>query len=369
MDSRNIAIVQDALGGRGGAEQVLEAVLELFPHAPIFTLVYKEDLFTTSIISQHKVHTSFIQKLPFSKRFYREYLPLLPLAIEQFDLHEYPFILSLSYAVAHGILVQPEQIHVSYLFTPLRHAWYNYHTYLNSAPIKRGIAKWFAAYALSRFRIWDSLAAQRVDHFLAASKWVKMLAQKYYRREARILYPPVSLLGLEPAEVRKEYFLSVSRLVSYKRLHLMIEAFNQLGLPLKIVGEGRELNRLKRMANANVEFLGYLPRDQTYKLMREARAFIVAGVDDFNLSAVEAQAAGCPVIAYKRGGVCETVIEGQTGLFFQHPSAEALVEAVHRFIQMENRFVPEHLHRHAQCFSKQVFQTRLMFYLERMGIK
>ncbi len=363
-----VAIIHDALAVKGGAEKVLEAVCELFPNAPIYTLVYDEHLFKSSEIAKHPIHTSFIQKFPFSKSLYRNFLPLLPLAIENFNLNQYALVISLSYAVAHGVLTHPNQLHINYCFTPLRHAWYNYHQFLEQ---QRGVWRRLSPLLqqiLSSIRRWDYVAAQRPDEILAVSEWVRQLIRKYYHRRSTVLYPPVNIPSPLPTHAREDFFLVVSRLVPHKHIGLIVQAFNQMKLPLKVVGAGAEYTSLKRSASPNIEFTGYQADEVVLDLMTKARAFIVAGTEDFNLAAVEAQACGCPIIAYGTGGVCETVIEGKTGVFFSRPTADALVEAVKKFIKIETQFSPTTIQENASRFSKASFQEKLLGFIhEKFG--
>jgi glycosyltransferase involved in cell wall biosynthesis len=352
------AVVYDWLVVRAGAERILEAVLSLLPGAPVFTQVYDPRAFRGSEISRHPIHTSLIQRLPFARRRYRSYLPLMPFAIEQFDLRPYRTILSISFATAHGALARPDQRHIAYICSPARYAWHLYQDYLETGGLRRGVRSWLARGVLHYLRTWDFAAAQRVDRYFAISQWVANCVQRAYRREAAVLYPPVEVERFDPLRPRGEYFITVSRLVAYKRVDLIVQAFNRLGYPLLVVGDGPEAPRLARMASPNIRFTGYVTDAEAADLLGGARGFVYMAEEDFGLALVEAQAAGCPVIAYRRGGAVETVCDGTTGLFFERQSPEALIEAVERFRQREP-FDPRLLRRHAEEFSRPRFEAGL----------
>ncbi|RPI23340.1 MAG: glycosyltransferase family 4 protein [Chloroflexota bacterium] len=345
-----VALVIDALPGIGGAEKVLMDILELFPDAPIFTLMYNREAFARTPLVSHRVITSFIDCLPGARRHYRKYLPLMPRLVEGFDLQGYDLVISCSYAVAHGVRTQNGQRHVSYTHTPMRYAWNNLGLDGVVRPHNRLLNVMFA-----QFRKWDVAAARRVGEIAVISRWIAERVWHAYRREATLIYPPVAVERFSPLPGRGDYYITVNRLVAHKRVDLMVQAFNRLGLPLLVVGEGPERSRLERQARPNIRFLGYQPDEALAGLMGRARAFICAGNEDFGIAVVEAQAAGCPVIAYRMGGVLETVIEGQTGLFFDHPAAESLVEAVECFERERHNFHPDQITLSVQRFNKPRF--------------
>lgn len=325
----NVAIVVDALSILGGSEKVLMAALELFPRAPVYTLVYDRQLFTHTPLAQHKVISSFIERMPFASTQYRKYLPVMPYAIQRFDLSAFDTILSFSYAVAHGVKVQRGQKHFSYTYTPMRYAWRNIR--LDGLPRKSTyLDRWF-----SSFRNWDMAATRSVDQFAAVSRWIAGWVSRSYQRVARVIYPPVDVRRFSPAKKRSDYFITVSRLVPHKRLGLIVEAFNRLGLPLLIVGDGSERRRLEPRAKENIRFLGYQPDSQVNDLLSRACAFVSASEEDFGIAMVEAQAAGCPVIAYGKGGSSEIVLAEQTGLLFDQPDADSLVSTIEGFLSVK----------------------------------
>jgi glycosyltransferase involved in cell wall biosynthesis len=359
IGTQKVALVVDALAGIGGAEKVLMSAMELVPEAPIYTLIYNRKAFQGTPIAARQVITSFIEKLPGGSRHYRKYLPLLPRAIEQFDLSKFDLILSFSYAVAHGVRLQNGQKHLSYTFTPMRYAWRNFG--LNG--IQQATHPW-TNLLLEPFRRWDSSAVAHVERFAAVSRWISDWVCRAYQRESTVIYPPVSLERFSPELERDEYFITINRLVSHKRVDLMVQAFNQLHLPLLVIGEGPERQKLERMAEPNVQFLGYLPDEALAKLLSRARAYICAGEEDFGISMIEAQAAGCPVIAYRKGGALETVLEGQTGLFFNEPCFESLVEAVVFFSKRTSQFNPIQIAASVQRFNDKRFLREFAVFKE-----
>jgi glycosyltransferase involved in cell wall biosynthesis len=345
-----VALVIDALPAIGGAEKVLMAVMELFPEAPIYTLIYNRAAFAGTPIATRQVIPSFIDRLPRIYRQYRQYLPLMPGAIERFDLGGYDLVLSLSYAVAHGVRIQEGQKHLSYTFTPMRYAWCNIGLDGVEGPHHR-VTSWL----LAKFRKWDLAASGRVHQFAAVSRYIANCARRAYRRDSMVIYPPVEVERFSPQRERSDTYITVNRLVAHKRVDLMVDAFNRLRLPLLVVGEGPERSRLERRAGSNIRFLGFQPEKKVQELLGRARAYLCAGKEDFGIAAVEAQAAGCPVIAYCKGGALETVIEEQTGLFFDEPVVESLVDAVERFEARRQDFHPDQIAASVQYFNKQRF--------------
>ena len=351
-DSRKIAVVFDALSVYSGAERVLEAVLELYPDAPIYTLVHNPAAFTNTSLAHHKVYTSWIQDVPGSAVNYRNYLPIMPLTIEQFDLRGYDLILSFSYAVAHGVLSRPDQLHINYTFAPLRYAWQNAHEYF-----QHGLLSPLSKLILHYFRLWDQSAASRVDHWIAISKWTATCIWRAYRRESEIIYPPVQIDRFKPLSPRGDYYLAFSRLVRHKRLEIIVDAFSRLGLPLVVIGEGPERKRLEALAAPNVKLLGWQSDQASAELVGRARALVHAAEEDFGLVMAEAQAAGCPVIAYRSGSAPEIILDGQTGLLFPDQTVESLVAAVQRFERESELFDRGKAIKNAHRFSKDRFQN------------
>jgi glycosyltransferase involved in cell wall biosynthesis len=345
-----IAFIVDALPAIGGGEKTLFAALEVFPQADIFTLIYNQEAFAGSPIAQKEVSTSYLDRLPYAHTRHRMLLPLMPSAIEHFDLCKYDVVISFSYAVAHGVRVNQGTRHISYTYTPMRYAWSDLNidgTHSAKNPVLNLV--------MEQFRAWDKAAASRVDEFVAISQGIAGRIQAAYQREARVIYPPVETERFSSNGARGDYFVTLSRLVPHKRLDLVIEAFARLGLPLKVIGEGPQRARLQRRATPNIEFPGYQSEETVAQLLGCARGFICAAEEDFGIAIVEAQAAGCPVIAYRGGGALETVIDGVTGVLFPEQSAESLLEAVRSFEDVSHSFRSRDLLDNAKRFSKTRF--------------
>jgi glycosyltransferase involved in cell wall biosynthesis len=359
-DPQKVAVVVDALASYSGAERVLESVLELFPTAPIYSLVYNPSVFAGSSIAGHKVHTSWIQGLPGSLTYYRNYLPLLPIAVEQFDFRGFDIVLSFSYAVAHGVLCRPDQLHISYTFAPLRYAWQNAHEYFQHGPFSL-----LSKLILHYLRLWDNNAASRVDHFVAISNWTASCIWRAYRRESEVIYPPLEIKRFKPISPRGDYYLAFSRLVRHKRLEIIVEAFSRLGLPLVIVGEGLERKKLEALAAPNVKFLGWQSDAASAELVGRARALVHAAEEDFGLVMAEAQAAGCPVIAYAGGSASEIILDGKTGLLFKEATVESLITTIQRFEKAPKSDYRNQAIKNSHRFSREKFQDQFSSMVDR----
>lgn len=355
-----IAFIVDALPAIGGGEKTLFTALEVFPQAEIFTLIYNKDAFKDSPIAMKKIITSYLDQWPLARTHHRLLLPLMPSAIERFDLRQYDIVVSFSYAVAHGARVKDGTRHLAYTYTPMRYAWSDMNidgTRSRKNPL--------LDLAMQKFRGWDKAAAARVREFAAISRAVAGRIQSAYQREARLIYPPVETERFLTDEPRDDYFVTLSRLVPHKRLDVVVEAFSHLKLPLKIIGEGPERKRLQQRATPNIEFLGYQSAESVARLLGCARGFVCAAEEDFGIAIVEAQAAGCPVIAYRGGGALETVVDGATGLFFAEQSTESLIEAIRRFEEVSNCFRSHELRENAQKFSKANFAESFQAFVGR----
>ncbi len=361
-----VAIVHDWLTGMRGGERCLEVFCELFPQAHLYTLLHHPGS-VSPLIEQLPIKTSFIQNLPFSKNGYRKYLPLFPLAVERFDLKDYDLILSCSHCVAKGVIPSPEAVHISYLLTPMRYAWDMYGAYFGKNKSKMILL--FIHY----LRIWDVTSSARVDHFLSISKHVANRIQKFYRREAEVIHPPVDVDRFRVSNERENFFLIVSSFAPYKRIDLAIDTFNRLGYPVKIVGSGPEERKLRGMARSNVEFLGWQPDQVVAECYSKCRALVFPGEEDFGIVPLEAMASGKPVIAYGRGGALETILsydkksntggEIPNGLFFDHQSVESLMGAVERFIKIEKDFDPIAIRNHVLKWDRESFKKRIKKYI------
>ena len=351
------ALVHDWLVVRGGAERTLETLLPLLPDAPVYTLFHRPEAFANSPIDDHPVIPSILQRIPGAARRHRMFLPFYPFAVEQFDLRSFTRVISISFAAAHGVLTHPAQRHIAYICSPARYAWHLYHDYLEETGLNRRISGWLARYFLHQFRQWDYIAAQRPDEIIAISHWVAGTIRRIYRREASVIYPPVDISRFEPGRKRKDFYLWVGRMVPYKKAPLVIETCTRLGVPLVVVGDGPEYRKAARLAGNSVTLLSWQPDEIVAELMSEARALIYMGEEDFGITLVEAQAAGCPIIAFARGGAAETVIHGETGWLIPNQTTEALAAALQSFEESPPSFSPRALRTNAGRFSAEVFQA------------
>jgi glycosyltransferase involved in cell wall biosynthesis len=358
-----IALVHDDLTQRGGAERVVVALHQLWPDAPIFTSVYDPGA-TFAEFKHADVRTSFMQGLPgaSSARYNKLFLPLYPRAFESLDLRGFDVVLSHGTRFAHGVITGPETCHLHYCHTPTRFAW-RYQEYIEEGNFGKG-AKAALPPIIHRLRQWDFLAAQRPDFYFGNSRNICKRIAKFYRRDADVLYPPVETSRFSPVEnPSKDYFLVVSRLLPYKKVDLAVEACNRLKAPLKVVGTGPDLERLKSLAGPSVEILGRVPDGQVESLFANCRAFLFPGEEDFGIAPVEAMAAGRPVVALGAGGALETVIDGVTGTFFPEPTAESLADALERIDSLA--IDPARLCAHAEKFNRSAFERRLKSLIER----
>jgi glycosyltransferase involved in cell wall biosynthesis len=364
-----IAIVHEWLVTYGGSEKVVEELLALFPEADIFTLVDFLPSKYRSFLSGKKITTSVIQNLPFARKYYRQYLPIMPYAVEQFDLSGHDLVLSSNHAVAKGVLTGPGQLHISYYHSPMRYAWEMQHQYLNESGLNRGILTWPTRWLLHELRLWDYRTSNGVDYFIANSEFVARRIWKAYRREAKVIYPPVHVERLNVQEEKDNFYLTASRIVSYKRMDLIVDAFNQMpDRRLVVIGEGPGLHNIKKKASQNIEILGYQPDDILHQYMQKARAFIFAALEDFGMVIVEAQACGTPVIAYGQGGALE-IIHGldhgePSGVFFQEQTAQSIIDAINAFESSGTSINPTNCRVNAERFSAQRFNSDLLHFVE-----
>lgn len=358
MKHFKVAYVHDWLVVNGGAEKVAQGILEIFPDADVFSLIdFLGDKDRQDILLGKKAKTTFIQKLPFAKRFYRYYLPLFPYAIEQLDLRDYDLIISSSYSVAKGVLTTSNQIHVSYCHSPVRYAWDLYFDYLDDNNLKKGIKAWYIKRTLHKLRLWDYLAAQRVDYFIANSENVAKRIRKTYRRETEVIYPPIDVVDFKPGkEQRSDFYVTASRMVPYKKIDIIVEAFNRMPeKKLIVLGDGPEFKKLKKIAKSNIHLMGHCSHEELIGYFQRAQAFIFAAKEDFGIVPVEAMAAGTPVLAYGKGGALETVAE-KTGVFFNEQNATSIINAVLTFEENSQNFNMYDIREHAEQFSKEKFK-------------
>lgn len=367
-----VALVHYWLVNRRGGERVLEALAEMFPQADIFTLVLDPEKLSPQLRS-HRITTSFLDKLPGARRHYRKLLPLFPLAVEQFRLRDYDLVISSESGPAKGVITSSHTCHICYCHSPMRYLWDMYHQYREGrgvGPLSRLIFDLSAHYV----RMWDVATASRVDHFVANSENVARRIRKHYRRDARVIYPPVDVSAGYLADSIEDYYLVASPLVDYKRVDLAIQAANRLRRPLRVIGDGEEAKRLRRLAGATVSFLGYVTDDVLRENYAHARALLYPGEEDFGMVPVEVQSFGRPVIAYAQGGALESVnglLPGETldpqsttGVFFAEQSVDGLVEAMERFESMESSFSPARIQAHAQGFGATRFKAEIRAFVE-----
>lgn len=350
-----IALVHDYLNQYGGAERVLDAIHDVYPSAPVYVSIYAPDM-VPGHYREWDIRTSFMQRLPGVAKRHQLYLPVFPFAVESYDLSGYDVVLSSSSAFAKGIITDIDTTHICYCHNPMRFAW-NYHDYIKGERVGRKVQA-VLPLVLNYVRLWDEVSARRVDAYIANSRMVARRIQKRYGRTATVINPPVDTAHYRPdPDSRGDYFLIVSRLIPYKRVDLAIEAFNRLGLPLKVVGAGRQEAELRGMAKGNVQFLGKMQDAELKQLYAGCKAFIFPGMEDFGITPLEAQASGRPVIAYGAGGALETVVPGVTGEFFKEQTAASLAEVVSRFNASD--YDPAAIRRHAETFDKEVFKRRI----------
>lgn len=330
------AIVHDWLiSGVGGGEKVLQAIHQLYP-SPIYTLVHNEKQLQNTYFQDLTIISSFIQRLPWAKTKYKSYLPLFPLAIEHLDVTAYDLVISASHCVAKGVITSPDQLHICYCHTPMRYAWDLMHEYLRESNLERGVKGAVVKMFLHYLRGWDVHSSRRVDHFIANSRYVARRIGKFYGREATVIYPPVDVSFYQEVNSKDRYYITASRFVPYKRIDLIVEAFSKMpDKKLIVIGDGPEMAKVKEKAAHNIELLGYQPDEILRGYLQKAKAFVFAAVEDFGILPVEAMACGTPVIAFGKGGVCETVISGETGLFYQEQSVHSLIDAVNECEKLE----------------------------------
>ncbi|MFC1700984.1 glycosyltransferase [Patescibacteria group bacterium] len=349
-----VALVHDFLIRFGGGERVFLSLKNIFPKADVYTLLYNEEKMG-KYFSGSNVYTSFIQKFPLSLKCHRLFTPLMPSAIESLDLRDYDLIISSSSAFAKGLIIRPKTIHICYCHTPTRYVWDYSHKYNNGfAPLRKILVHYL--------RIWDRSAANRVDHFIANSITTAGRIKKYYGRESKIIYPPVTIYNKSNIDrlcVSKDYFLIVSQLTPHKRIDLAVEACNKLEIPLIIIGEGRDFKRLKKMARSNVKFLGWQIDEVVRQYYKNCFAFIFSGEDDFGIAPVEAMSFGKPILAYRAGGATETILEGITGEFFNDLAVESLVDGIRRLKVNFDNYDSDIIRQRAENFSQEIFDIKI----------
>jgi glycosyltransferase involved in cell wall biosynthesis len=367
-----VALVHDWLVVFGGAERVLREMINLFPDADVYSTVCFLPPDQRHFLQGKTVKTSFIQRLPAAARKYRSYLPLMPLAVEQFDLSGYDLVISSSYAVAKGVITGPDQVHISYIHSPARYAWDLQHSYLRETGMHRGLRSVLARLLLHYIRIWDVRTSHGPDSLIANSRFIARRIKKAYGREAEVIYPPVDVQNFRPraAEGKEDFYLTASRMVPYKRILLLVEAFTKTpDRQLVVIGDGPEMDAVRAKAGPNVKILGFQSDEVLQSYMRRAKAFIFAGEEDFGITLVEAQASGTPVIAYGRGGALEIIrgleTHNPTGVHFYKQTAEAIVEAVSLFEERHIQIKAEACRENAMRFAPELFRSSFSELVQR----
>ena len=371
LNTKKIAVVHDWLTVYAGAERVLEQILRCYPQADIYSLIDFLPANGRQFIGNKSVNTSFIQNLPFARNRYRTYLPLMPIAIEQFDLSSYDLIISSSHAVAKGVITGPNQLHLCVCYSPIRYAWDLQHQYLQESNLSNGIKGWIAKYILHKIRIWDLRTANGVDGFISISNFISHRIWKVYKRNSIVIYPPVDIDSFEISADKEDYYLTASRMVPYKKIELIVDSFRELPKKrLVVIGDGPDFKKIKLRAGPNVTLLGYQSFDVLSMHMKKSKAFIFAAEEDFGITPLEAQASGTPVIAYGKGGALETIIgsshgdKKRTGIFFRHQTKESIIEAVYEFEALEEKISPADCRQNAMRFSPELFCAAFKKYVE-----
>ncbi|HHH4678333.1 TPA: glycosyltransferase family 4 protein [Klebsiella pneumoniae] len=370
----NVGIVADWLVTYAGAERVIKEFLDIFPESELYSIVdFLQPEARNELHGKHAV-TSFIQNLPKSKNNYQKYLPLMPLAIEQLDVSSHDIILSSSHAVAKGILTGPDQLHISYVHSPIRYAWDLQHQYLREAGFNKGIKASIVKYLLHKIRLWDYRTANGVDHFIANSQFISRRIKKVYNRESTVIYPPVDVERFTLNDKKEDYYFTASRMVPYKRIDLIVEAFSKMPeKKLIVIGDGSEIGKVKSKASKNVEILGYQPNHIMLEHMQNAKAFVFAAEEDFGITPVEAQACGTPVIAFGKGGSLETIrplgVGNPTGLFFSEQTIESIISQVNAFERNVEIFEPENCRLNSLRFSSLRFKNEMDNFINDKWLK
>lgn len=363
-----MAIVADWLVAYAGAERVISEMLQVFPKADLFSVIdFLSDESRQHFLGKH-AQTTFIQKFPKAETKYRNYLPFMPLAIEQLDVSAYDVILSSSHAVAKGVLTGPDQLHISYVHSPIRYAWDLQHQYLRELGLTQGIKALIVRWLLHKIRMWDYRTANGVDHFVANSKFIARRIKKVYGRNSDVIYPPVDTDRFTLRENKDDFYFTASRMVPYKKIDLIVEAFAQMpDRKLVVIGDGPDMQKIKSKATRNIEILGYQSNKVMQDHMQRAKAFVFAAEEDFGITPVESQACGTPVIAFGKGGSRETVIaeveNNPTGILFDQQSITSIVDAIDLFEQRQDLYLPQNCRNNALRFSNQRFELELEKYV------
>ncbi|MGB0357164.1 MAG: glycosyltransferase family 4 protein [Flavobacteriaceae bacterium] len=370
------ALIYDWYTVYGGAERCNESFNTIWPDLENFALIdFLDTAQRESILKGKAVNTSFIQKLPFAKKHYRKYLPFFPYAIEQFDLNDYELVLSCSSCVSKGVLTNHDQLHISYVLSPVRYAWDLYAQYLTESNLNKGIKGFFAKLILHYIRIWDLATSNRPDYYITLSNYVAKRIKKLYGKDSIVIYPPVDVGAFTISDTTSDYFITSSRMVPYKKMDLIVEAFSQTSHKLIVIGDGPDMKKVKSKASSNITIMGYVERDEMIALTQNAKAFIFAAEEDFGIAPVEAQACGVPVIAFGKGGALETIkgkfpeeqiSKTSTGVFFHKQSVASLLEGLNFFIENEEKFDKATIRENAKRFSTERFEKEIKETVEQL---
>ncbi|WP_299259038.1 glycosyltransferase family 4 protein [uncultured Aquimarina sp.] len=371
------ALVHDWSTQYRGGERCIESFTNIWNDFDHYTLVNTlNDKDCEKIFKGNNVKTSFIEKLPFGKRKYRTYLPLFPLAIEQFDLSDYELIISSSSCVAKGALTRQDQLHITYMHSPVRYAWDLYHQYLKESGLQKGIKGIIAKFFLHKLRIWDIISANRPNFYIANSQYIAKRIKKIYGKDARVIYPPVETSVFEISDETSDYYVTCSSMVPYKKVDLIVKAFTNIKAKLIVIGDGPDYKKIKKLCSGNIELKGYLEAKEKNEILKKSKAFIFAAEEDFGIAPVEAQACGVPVIAFAKGGVLETIkgmfvseestVMDSTGVFYKEQTVKSLQEAISFFEKHENCFDKELIRKHSESFSKERFEKEFQETVEEL---
>ncbi|MGM5469168.1 glycosyltransferase [Flavobacteriaceae bacterium LMO-SS05] len=371
------ALIHDWYTVYGGAERCVESFTNIWTDFDHYSLI--DDLSQShrqTILKGKNTKNSFIQKMPFGRKIYRRYFPFFPFAIEQFDLSEYELIISSSSSVAKGVLTKPDQLHIAYVYSPVRYAWDLYHQYLKESKLERGIKGLFAKYFLFKLRQWDYSTANRPDYYIAISHYVAKRIKKIYNKESIVIYPPVDTDSFTLTTKTSDYFITCSRMVPYKKIDLIVETFSKTNKKLIVVGEGPDYKKIEKLANSNIQLKGYVEKEEMLELIKQARAFIFAAEEDFGIAPIEAQACGIPVIAYGKGGALETIKgaypsdklinNSNTGIFFKEQNSNSLLEALDYFNKNEMLFNKVVIRENALRFNKERFELEFKSTVDKL---
>jgi glycosyltransferase involved in cell wall biosynthesis len=365
------AIVHEWLVNYAGSERCVESFTNIWTDAPVYALVdFLNEEERKIILKGKKAIPSFIQKLPFAKTQHRKYLPLFPLAVEQFDLNQYDLVISSSHAVAKGVLTNLDQLHICYCYTPMRYAWDLYHVYLKEAGLLTGISGLAAKMILHKLRTWDIISSNRVDYFVAISNHISKRIKKTYNRDSVVIYPPVDVHLFECISEKEDFYLTASRMVSYKRIDIIVDAFTTMpDKKLVVIGDGPEMKKIKSKAGKNIEILGYQEFALLKAYMQKAKAFIFAAEEDFGIIVVEAMACGTPVIAFNKGGASETVNDNKVGVLFEKQSPESIKEAVLKFEAVQDKFDPSFIRTHSLKYGRNIFEDKIKTFINEKSVE